>query len=718
MPTTLNPYRFYLVAQTGVDYYYINSNGILSTTTDASQAILINAVVNWNDIQLAWVRNERYHGIIRKQSTGDGVMFANDAARILREIYYTGGSLNETIYFKIDYRDSTDLEYDELYRGTLDFSTFKSMKDHVQISVMEGGIYSMVQAFENVEYSIPVDTSDAVQVLMDGITLKTRYRYVSTIYGGNLDNAPFTYNDVLVQFVRQEGDLSAGFGDSQTALFPVSSPPFFNALYDTTVNFDYDFSITYSPLTLNNGFRLEFWLYDGDPILGNFISRTAFYTSPIITAGTSSTVTPSGTFQFAMNAGETIILRITLQTISSTCSMSYTFNTDTVPLINCETNSGNDTKYCYRWHQVFSKLVDTMTNSQYSADTTFIGDSGVNPNDNVDAIPYQTAIITEQALKNVTDTPKMKVKLSDMQQDAFAGFSAGVGILNNQILVRKLDYFYDKDTVICHIGNIDDLKIMQAPQYVFNSCEAGFDDYDSVDDINKRNEFNTKQIRTFSINNVLDKSKNVLNLMRPFAGGCQYIELVRAQNVENDVKINNTKRDDANKNFLLYLSTLQTLGVYELKRGAIVNNIDFPEEVYNVPLSPARIYKRAARFIKSITALITNRTLKYQATEQVDNMNSTVSNTVGNIVENADINYANEAGDLLFKPVIFEFTGSAPRNFATLMETNPYGVITFDYRGVTLAGFVLNVGFNPNLRQTFNFQLLCSPDVDLSDLIY
>jgi hypothetical protein len=376
--------------------------------------------------------------------------------------------------------------------------------------------------------------------------------------------------------------------------------------------------------------------------------------------------------------------------------------------------------YCYRWHQVFSKLITELSDGAYSAKPAFIADPTVNPLDNMDAIPYQTAIISEQALKNVNPTPVMKVKLSDMQQDAFAGFSAGVGVEGDQITVRKLDYFYQKDVVICDVGAIDDLAIMQAPQYVLNRVEVGYDDYDSVDDINKFNEFNTKQERTTSVSNVLDKSKNTLNMLRPFSAGCQTIELVRAQNVENSVKVNNTKRNDSNKNYLLYLSNIQSFGAYELKRGAVVDNVDFPEQVYNVALSPARMLKRSARYIKSILTGLIYPILYFKSSGQVPNMGSSITNTLGYLVENDHINYADafEPAPLIFKPYIFEFTASAPRNFAQLMEANPYGVITFTYRGVQLSGFVLNAGLNPHMRQTFNFQLLCSPDVNDEDLVY
>ena len=82
----MQPLYIYYLRKNATDYYKVE-NGAVTTTTDKYKQD-DGAVMNWDDIQLQRVRHERYHGIMKKQSTD--IKFVFEAATILRHCFANG----------------------------------------------------------------------------------------------------------------------------------------------------------------------------------------------------------------------------------------------------------------------------------------------------------------------------------------------------------------------------------------------------------------------------------------------------------------------------------------------------------------------------------------------------------------------------------------------------------------------------------------------------
>lgn len=718
-------YKFYL-RESATSYFSVDGSGaIVSTPTKKHLAA---SVINWNDITYTWKRHSRFPGVFRRVSTSGGeasvIKFANDAAKILRHLYHNRGGVMAACQFYVEIEQSAGA-YAELYTGDIDFSTYQSLEHWVELSILESGLSAMLNAYENTLFEIPIETTDAVSILMDGVDLKTQYRFVNVPHNGTVTNTQ--QNDkVDLTFTRQIGDLSACAGNSVSSVV-VGDQEFLVCNYATDIKIHYDFEIEYTVSTNDNGIKLRYETWTGAPGSTTRIDNDdTWAVSPITPAGNTNrvrftgTITPTHTLQ----PGNTVTMWIDIQTIGSTSAVDYSFLGYTLLTVDCVTSTGaaaaeDNIRLGYRWWQVFYKLINKITNGAYLAASNYLTNPGLLGRDFVDATPYHTAIISEQSLKQLVTTPAIKVKLAELYQDALAGMHAGIGIENEVVIVEQLSHFYRKNQVIGRITGVNDFTYEHLADAIFNTAEFGYDGGDAIDEINKTNSFNTKHVVTSSITRVKDSANQVWDMVRPFPADPNYIELVRMQNPGNSVVVNNTKRDDSNRNFLVYLSQLQSSGAYELMRyPPDVTGIDNPDTAYNMAISPARCKLRCAPLIKSKLYGLNDKKLKFQTAEQNKTLRSRLSYPVGFINESDDVDFNTVPGDELFKPVVFRFNGVPPKDLATMMNTSPYGVLEFEYRGVLYKGYVLSAGINPGKLQTYSFELLSSPDNDLSKLVY
>ncbi|MBN9484681.1 MAG: hypothetical protein J0H46_15115 [Bacteroidetes bacterium] len=714
------PYRFYLRTN---DTAYLAVAGS-QVTTIATKTPILQSVANWDEIQCSWVRNGVYKGIFRKQSST--IKFVKDGAAIMRYLYYTQGGITAYCELVIEILDDTTQEYITQFVDTIDFATFHSTRDQVEVNTMQGGLAELVDAYGSTDYEVPIDDADCVRVNMDGIILKTAYRYLSS---AALSTVGLTehFSPVVLRlaYVRQEGDIAAGYGQSSDAdYFPAIKVPNFTAIYNTTINVQYDFDLEVSSATGNNSAIVYFRVWSGQPDSSTLLNEVAIYTSPVLAPFASLTTNVAGSIKLNLAAGNTFIAEIKLADTSGTRSCAVIINPsgEKAFYINCETNSAQSTDRAlnarkgYRWWQVMDKLTQKLSDGKYKLQTGFTSQS-LNSRLYYDAIPLHTIMLSEQSLKTYTSSPVIKVKLSDMIKDIIARHQAGLGVKNNQLVVEHLSSFYDKNTVLGEISSITDLEIIADPDSMATTVECGYEGGDGIDDINKVNEYNDKVTRTLPNTKYVDSNKNKMDMVSPFYAAMNYIELVRLQNLDNTVAVNNTKRDDTNRNFLVYINSTATDGIYDLDRTAVIKGVDFPERAYNAALTPARNIMRCAGVFKSIMHGYASSFLKFQTAEQDKATYSTFPGSV-TVVERADIEANTLIGQQLYQPYIFKFKGIPPKDLFDILESNPYGVFKFNYRNIDLYGFVLSVGINYGRRQLFDFELLSSPVNDLSKLIY
>lgn len=721
-------FKYYL-RKDDTTYYEVVNGSVLPTTN--KNDIGSGAVKNWDDIQLQWVRHDRYYGIMKKQSTE--IHFCNDAAKIVRHCFANGGTMG-ACYFDIEAYDNIAKTYSLFYSGAIDFATYDSFRDYVQVGIMQGDLSAYIDARENQLYDIKIEDADCVNVRMDGILLNTRYRYlVAQATGSTLENPAFVRLTPLMIYVRQEGDFSVGYGSNinNPLLFP--EPPLFEADYQTDIFIQYIFDITHTPRLTNNGYTLKIEHWDGQPGTGVKIADHILFDSGITTVNVARRNAFSGGLSITLAAGDSIALTMNLKdqgapATSNTRRCDYVFNNDDVFLINCTTssvpagssNEGLNVKG-HRVHQQVSKLLNKVTDGKYTLRAGYLTNPNLPEIQHYDAIPYKTIITSEQALKGITEEFYIQDSLDKIRQHILSVHGAGFGIENNQLVAEKLDYFFNPALEICRINSTNgDPEFVPAPQFILNTLEIGYGDIDAIDDLNKRNAFNTAHQYQYSNLRLLDKNTNKQDLISSYSTECNFIEVTRANNYDSSGKprINNTQKNEAGRTFAVYVDQYDAAAKqWLLDRKGIVKGVDYPNSVYNVALSPKRCLLRLIRMLKGIAAMWPDKILKFTSTELNRNLQANL--TVGNIVECTDVDLgATPGGKALFLPVVMKVNVPVPADFGQSMDTKPYGYITIPYRGYDYKGFVLLAGINKGKNKTMDFELLMHPDTDPTKLIF
>lgn len=714
----INPdFQFYL-RKDASNYYIVNPDGTVTTTTEKTP--LEESVMNWNEVKFGWVRHERYHGIFRKQSTA--IRFAKTGATILRHKYNLEGGMMAKCELLVEILDKYTQKYTTQFINDIDFSTYNSKLYWVECGTMEAGLSELINAYENTEFKIPIDPADCIKVNMDGIIIKSSYRYVTSAYTDSINSL---YNDLGVSFARQEGDLSSGVGISVT---PSGAGRYwmFVTNYDTVVNVKLNFRIDYTisqVTSATDSISIMYEVYN-DVGLTSLYSSGTIYAAPLVVVSGGPVTTSAFaviTRRFALPANKYLRLFVERTVNKSLVGLTYTINDGNV-IIDTETNSAQsadrveNTRIGYRMHQVLDKLITKISDGRYTTAPGFLHSRTALPKNNYDAVPYDEVILSEQSLKLLKDNPVIKIKLADLLQDCMSE-GIGFGIKNNQFVNGLLVDFYSP-TVAGEIKYMDEPEISTDPDAVFNNMEIGYEGGDSIDDINRLNAYNTKQFRKAPISRLLDKNNQTWNMVSPIYAEPQYIELVRLKNKENKVTINNTRKDDVNRNFKVHINRTPVAGIYDLWRGGTITGIDFPAQTYNAALTPTRKFLRNAPLVKSKLYGLPSQLMTYLTDEQDVNMVSYLSADVGYIIEMADYNMAAHPAALLYKPRLIKIKGTAPDNMFAIMQANPEQTWKIVMNDIVLYGFVMQAFVNQANPQPFEFIFRMSPVVSDDKLVY
>jgi hypothetical protein len=160
-----------------------------------------------------------------------------------------------------------------------------------------------------------------------------------------------------------------------------------------------------------------------------------------------------------------------------------------------------------------------------------------------------------------------------------------------------------------------------------------------------------------------------------------------------------------NDQILIYSAT-----AYLVNRPAYaITGLINPSTAYNINLSPKRALLANASFIHSFIEDDSSN-IEFTSGEKNSDM------VADALIEKEDVPVST-LGAKLYKPYYFNFECIVPDNFLDVMATNPYGLITFAYRGNTYSGYLWDGGVKPATRDAAKFKLLCGPNTNLLNLI-
>ena len=171
--------RFYNTTTSAWNYFYVDSNGVVQST--ATKTELPQAPKGWDGQTLVWERGFEWYGVFTNYS--NPLQFVNDGAKILKDRYYSQGIEAECqLLIEKHTNEVSTWGYQEYYKGDIDFSRFKDMKDFVEVSIMESGFLAKLKANEQTMREIPVEANpNVIWVNMDGIELEAKSEFITII---------------------------------------------------------------------------------------------------------------------------------------------------------------------------------------------------------------------------------------------------------------------------------------------------------------------------------------------------------------------------------------------------------------------------------------------------------------------------------------------------------------------------------------------------------
>ena len=346
---------------------------------------------------------------------------------------------------------------------------------------------------------------------------------------------------------------------------------------------------------------------------------------------------------------------------------------------------------------------------------------------------YEFVLTSFDSLRNLENCV-LKTNMADFYKSMNAILNIGLDYnanTNTFSIDNKTVHYNSLDTPIIDLGQITDFELTPITNDMFSKLNVGYNKYD-YDEVNGKDEHNTDN----EFLSPLDRVKNAKDMKSPYRADMYGIEVAR-------INLTNKKvTDNENDNDIAILHIGSTVAgtiptgefgegedYYELYRKPInttpgtsyfeIENIYSPETAYNIELSPKRNLYRNWSYIRSLLYGNDDLYLKYQ-TSSKSNFRGTKMVTK----EGSPIVTINEGSDVLigtiaeplFKPFMIKCRTKNVINIESLMTTSNYKYrrIKGEDAGKVFYGFILSIKNSPTYGESQEWQLICSPDTDLS----
>ncbi len=728
-------YQFQIKNPAG-DYYYVNPAGDVAMSS--TPVTILGSVPDWENLDLAWIRNVRYHGVFRKQGP-DKIRLCNDGAQILRYIYAFEGGRGALATFVIKILDTTTLTYVLFGEFDFNFQPFESVLNYVDIGLLESGTSAKMIAYDSTVFSVPLGDpavdSEFKSILMDGVLLKGRVIY-DFINGFGLSVTNLFGTTAPVYFTREEGSL--GLTTDNANYIPGYQWPGldFDSSYrlktenDMTAtvyaSFRY-YILTVSPSCTGVEVRAEIrGRKPGVPVIADLLVGTIDVSPGDATYGTLVGETTS----FAVTGEYYVVFYFVALTAS--CTLVFGFDDEEIGYMSFNYRYRQLPTPCraITYFDLFKKLVGRLTGSFVTPPAiSNVLEFGLDETEgaNFDLNPANVMITCGDAIRGLPSAeeialgatnPMIRTSFNDFYKDVFATLGAGIGIENiggtDHIVCEQLPHFYQRGVLIYDLGDTISPEWRRYPysEYVANNLTAGYADQ-TYNDVNGRLEYNS----LVNWQTTDERAEKDADYTSPYRADCYGTEYER---INYGGKTSTDSKSDNNTFKILTTGATAPFGTFDpdpyvLQRGQVVTAglpADVVPTVFNMPLSPKRQIGRLLPFLRSNYYGLTSPLLKFQNGTKNTNLVSTVFSF--STPENDDLDISGTDENILYIPEVFEVEGSADPSIVAAMATNPYGEIGFIIRKGDIVfngrGFVLEAGINTSDRRKRKFKLLLSPD--------
>jgi hypothetical protein len=704
------------------EYYYINSGAVAITPTITE---IDFAPKGWSESLLEWERGFDWFGVFTNMS--NPFDFVRDGGEILRDIYYTTGVNGNCELYIEKLNDSTQL-YDLYYRGELDFSQIEDNTPYVKINVMDGSYMEKLKARKDTTYEVSIDSDpDYFYIKMDGITLTSTLNYTTiiepTTYPAPLYKLDF-YQTIQPTVAYIDGDNSALVGNPETQNSDIQELVLSQANWamdtflftsyrdsDVIADFDFQIAISNNPIGLPNSqdpIKIQVVLYKVSN-LGKTINPPAhiFETAAFKNHSTGTTVynVIDTSAQFSISKREKLGLGIRVL-LASGYPTGYGqewqvgINEGTFTL-NFETRLQETYIKALPPENVFDTLVDEISDNEVLKSSTPL------------VTNKSYAITSGDALRGLTGA-LIKTNFSNFytSYNAILNLATYYNKNTNTHLITDKSDVLDGATLVYDIGEVSEFTIKPLTAEMPSSLLLGYPEI-RIEGLNGKEAFNNTFEWTTPITRVkTQKDLRCIYIADPFE-----IELHRA-NLEGKTTTNSDADNDV---FIIHTEAAAAgtyLGkdYYNLYRDATmtINGLLFPDDMFNIELSPKRNMLRNGSYIHSLLHLMDSDYIKFQTSDRNQNLQTILGAVT--TTENEDVLISN-LDAALFLPIVAEFKCKNPVNIQALLGANPYGYMTLTWKGNQYEVFLLKSSEMPATKASQTIRGILTPNNTLSNLI-
>ncbi len=665
--------------------FVMEGNGQTLLTQDDKPAALKTSPDGWNDVLVKYKRDMTKWGLVRDFTVS--LDFKLDGAKILRHLKYTYGieAIGYLVISKLDTLTFPDI-YKKFYVGEIDFSTFNKKRDGVTVNVIEGGLSKLLKAYENTKYEIALwIDNEKVPVTVGGLPFQNIVKgiFFESFYQ-NL------FGDLNTNYVGLAITTTEG---SSQGIFIQDVNPGDNTSYDEqwflknedkNVIFNIKGSIDLLGVDathenvhvyidrVNNNLSIEhFDIYDAKP-------------SGLVSVPFDFTATSVPGDRFYM------ITTVDTNTFYSIKSGAFEINYD-VTFKDTVING-------FRPSRLWALLVNRMTGGYYAGTSDFLKTL-----DDI-VITSGTAIRSEIITKITTSITEFFKWASLMDK---SGIGVGMGIVNNELRVERLDYFFRQDVTI-ELGEVIDFENVPATDIMFNTIKVGYQNQNH-DSVNGKDDFAVTQTYTTPITRVVKE----LDLVSPYIASPYSIELLRLNLTGKDT----TDNKGDNETFVINIETFKNAdNTYHLNRPAYSNisGVNFPAGVFNTELSPKHLLLNCATVIHSVLYKLDAEEIKFASGEKNSELSTTLN---GKTVSEKSGVPISSLPARLFLPEYATFKTQVPIDYLSIMQANTYNKVSFMHGGVKYYGWVIDGGIKPGDNEAQQWKLLLTAENDLTKLI-
>lgn len=723
-------FRYFLQPDQG-SYFVVDNNGNVGIVPQKTPQK--DLPIDWLTNQVSFKRNMTRYGMFIQYSLP--FQFVKDSATIMRYLWHGSNGCESVCIVTIEELNTTTMEYELFYQGTLNFYTAQDLFDRFTIQVLDKGASEVFKSNSGVSVTVPLDLPQAITCELKGVNLGAQIGWVlgdssqsSTIYPpiqhvingvvtGSAMNLPSqiisnTQQGVFVtannaRFIPYNIPAPPNLGRDSSALSMSAQTDLTQAVISGTIGFQcvadnasggatgYFFNVRANVI--------DFGAYT-DP-LGNTFgyhidSSTIIATTQVIAPSTFTVfnLPLSGTIPL-ISATQSLSFEVEIVTVggsSPTANWKAYYYTESsnviinylakVPPTNCKMLGILDTlKYVVNniSQGTVGVISDYLSNTDSSSAARF---------NNWDSIAYNVKYTSGNGLRQEIGAA-IVTSLDEITQDLFSTYCLGVGVdaSNSNLVIEPVSYFF-RDELICEIDTVDHAVIDPISGYI-NAVSIGYEySATGTQNIVGKNEFNT------TTNYLADSVKGVDNgdnLVSEISPSVYLIEGMRANSLFTQKADNTTD----NTTFKIELDPISVSGIYHpLIGGGVITGVDDPTNIYNPRLSPARCEYRHLPLHRSI---ISSGNFVFQSTILNPNLVSTFES--GQIVETDTIpldldTVKGHDVSRIFGSKSITINCNPPFNIYKLVTANPLGYVLFPYFGNKIRMFILNLDYTAGTR--------------------